>query len=579
MQPETKVCQNCKQNFTIEPEDFNFYEKIKVPPPTWCPECRMVRRIAFRNERTLYKRNCDLCNKSFIGMYPTGTLFPVYCRNCFISDEWTADNHAVEYDFNKPFFSQFLKIFEKVPRPNIIHYRTNTNADYSNIIADVKNVYLSSSILNSENIYYSYATDESRDVVDSCFSTKLELCYENTDCLRNNSCAFLFKSKECINSFFLFDCANCISCFMSSNLRNKKYVFRNGQMKPGEYKQALEAENISNCSSVLKLKEEHKNLVKSSIHKFANIIKSENVSGDNIMNCKNTHFAYGVYNDENCKYIARVFASKDCYDLYGCTTGELLYESIVPGFQSSCNNFCNFADNLHESFYSDLCKSSKNLFACIGLRNKQYCILNKQYTKEEYEELVPKIIKHMNDMPYVDKKGRIYKYGEFFPPELSPFAYNETIDQEYFPLTKKEALEKGYKWKDREARNYQIDIKTEDLPDNIKDVTDDIINKVIECEHRGACNEQCTEAFKIISDELQFYKRMNLPLPRLCPNCRHYQRLKQRNPLKLWHRVCMCDKENHHNHKGKCEVEFETSYAPDRPEIVYCEKCYQQEVY
>jgi hypothetical protein len=32
---ETKICQNCKKNFIIEPDDFGFYEKIKVPPPTF----------------------------------------------------------------------------------------------------------------------------------------------------------------------------------------------------------------------------------------------------------------------------------------------------------------------------------------------------------------------------------------------------------------------------------------------------------------------------------------------------------------------------------------------------------------
>ena len=176
----------------------------------------------------------------------------------------------------------------------------------------------------------------------------------------------------------------------------------------------------------------------------------------------------------------------------------------------------------------------------------------------------------MNDMPYVDAKGRIYKYGEFFPPELSPFAYNETIAQEYFPLTKEQSIKQGYKWKEKEERNYTIDIKNEDIPDNIKEVNNDIIGKVIECNHKGTCNEQCTEAFKIIPEEIQFYKRMNLPLPRLCPNCRHYARLSQRNPLKLWHRKCM---------KKGCTNEFETSYSPDRLEIIYCERCYQQEVY
>jgi len=72
---------------------------------------------------------------------------------------------------------------------------------------------------------------------------------------------------------------------------------------------------------------------------------------------------------------------------------------------------------------------------------------------------------------------------------------------------------------------------------------------------------------------------MKIPIPRRCFYCRHEARLKRRNPFKLWHRACMCDKENHFHGAGKCEVEFETAYAPDRPEIVYCEKCYQAEVY
>ncbi len=35
MESQTKNCQNCKKDFIIEPEDFNFYEKIKVPAPTF----------------------------------------------------------------------------------------------------------------------------------------------------------------------------------------------------------------------------------------------------------------------------------------------------------------------------------------------------------------------------------------------------------------------------------------------------------------------------------------------------------------------------------------------------------------
>jgi hypothetical protein len=220
-----------------------------------------------------------------------------------------------------------------------------------------------------------------------------------------------------------------------------------------------------------------------------------------------------------------------------------------------------------------------DVFGCVGLKKKQYCILNKQYTKEEYNALIPKIVQHMNDMPYVDKKGSIYKYGEFFPIELSPFGYNETTANEYFPLTKEEVAQNGYNWREPLQRDYGITKNSNELPDSVLIVPDSIIGEIISCEHKGSCEEDCITAFKILPEDLKFYRRMNLPLPRLCFNCRRYQRMKQRNPLKLWKRACMCEKESHFHGAEKCVVEFETSYAPDRPEIVYCERCYQQEVY
>jgi len=238
--------------------------------------------------------------------------------------------------------------------------------------------------------------------------------------------------------------------------------------------------------------------------------------------------------------------------------------------------FC-YNDTREISYCNDI-QNSSNLFGCIGLRNQHYCILNKQYTKEEYEALVSKIIQHMNEMPYIDKLNRVYRYGEFFPPEFSPFGYNETIAQEFFPINSEIAAKFGYNWETEEVKNRpQPTILPENLPDHIKDVDNPILKEIIGCVHKGECHEQCTGVFKIVQPELEFYRRMNLPLPKLCPNCRHYERLKQRNPLKLWHRQCMCDK-NHPHHSGRCPNEFETSYSPDRPEIVYCEQCYQAEV-
>src|SRR3989338_3064608 len=91
-----KICKSCKTNFKIRKEDLIFYDQIKVPPPLCCPDCRMQRRLAFRNERTLYKRVCDLCKKDGISIYPNGTPFPVYCHKC-----WWGDGQGKEYHLGR----------------------------------------------------------------------------------------------------------------------------------------------------------------------------------------------------------------------------------------------------------------------------------------------------------------------------------------------------------------------------------------------------------------------------------------------------------------------------------------------
>lgn len=587
---ETRTCQNCKNRFVIEPGDFLFYEKIQVPPPTWCPVCRSMRRLTFRNERSLYSRQCDLCKKKLISMFPAGTSFPVYCHSCYWSDQWDAASYAKDYDFSKPFFAQLKELLTVVPQSSVMELM-NANSEYANYVYKNKHVYLSYSTLESENIFYSWGLDYSTDCLDCSEAQHCELCYECLDIERCSRSTHLVRSKECIDSHFLFDCRNCRNCFLSGNLRNREYVFKNKQYSKEEYLARIGAYLNGTAWGLERARTEFREMIGKFLHRYAHIVRSPNATGDNITSSKNTKFCFNVQNCEDLRYSIRCLEEKDSMDVFGGGPGATLsYECVSDGLGSSRLKFCTHcwqtALNIE---YCGSCSNVSNCFGCIGLRKKNYCVLNKQCTKEEYESLLPKIIEHMNDQPYADSQSRVYKYGEFFPSELSLFAYNETIAQEYYPLTKAEVLEKGYRWKDPEPRTYTVTKTNKDLPDNIKDVDDSILNEVIQCGHNQTCNEQCTQAFKLIPDELQFYRRMNLPLPRLCPNCRHYQRLKQRNPMKLWHRKCQCAgtaSENktyqntvqHFHQESHCPNEFETSYAPECPEIVYCEQCYNSEV-
>jgi hypothetical protein len=278
-------------------------------------------------------------------------------------------------------------------------------------------------------------------------------------------------------------------------------------------------------------------------------------------------------------------------DLTSAEGTELAYETSCSGGTTRKTISIFECENVSESAYSINCRGVSNVFGCVALRSKSYCILNKQYTKEEYNAMLPRIRKHMDDMPYIDAKGRIYKYGEFFPMDMSYCGYNQSQAFEYFPLTEKEAKEQGYRWKVPEERKYTVTKKPSDLPEQIGDVTDAILEEVIQCAHHEVnghsfgCDVDCSSAFRITRQELDFYRQMNLPLPRICFNCRHIDRVKWRNVPALYFRRCMCDYRNYSNatiHKdhteGECPNEFETAYAPDRPEIVYCEQCYNAEV-
>ena len=286
-----------------------------------------------------------------------------------------------------------------------------------------------------------------------------------------------------------------------------------------------------------------------------------------MINCKNAKYSFMAINGENLKF------------MYGSDTGKDSYDCDMSGKPQLCNN-CVVADEASENIYSVFCMKSRDVayshycpsaehsFGCVGLKKGSYSLFNKKYTKEEYEMLREKIIEHMK------KTG---EWGEFFPHTVSPFAYNESAAQELFPLTKAQAEEKGYHWRIAEARNYSITMSPENIPDTITETPDTLTKEIVGCMHEGNCNHKCTTAFKVVPDELNLYKKLNLPIPHLCPNCRHGERIERRNPIKLWHHSCMCDK-THNHHEGKCPNEFETSYAPERPEIVYCEQCYQQEV-
>jgi hypothetical protein len=587
MEAQTTSCVNCKNTFVITTDDFSFYEKIKVPPPTFCPDCRSQRRFIWRNERTLHKRECDLCKKGIIGLYPAGVPFPVYCYECWYSDQWDGLDYGIDYEPGVPFFTQLKKVLDTVPRLAIWIVQS-TNSQYTNQSYSNKNCYLSYALRDSEDSAYITRVVDLKKSFDCLYTHHSDTVYQTVNVEKSYRSAFVDESEGAVDSYFVSNSKNCQQCLGGVNLRSSTNVFFGQQLSKEDYKAQLEQFDMGSRATIDVLKTEFQNLKMRAPMKFAKLINCQNTTGDHVTNARNCQNIFDGFELENCKYSMWIYNTKETYDSYGLGGSEFVYETMACEYINNVK-LCNGVDTSSYVDYSMFSQSSTNLFGCVGLKSKEYCILNKPYDRETYTAIREKIIEEMNANPYQSVSGVAYAYGEFFPPEFSPYAYNQAVAQEVFPLSRDEAIAKGYMWHDEAERNYNITKEAQDLPDNIKDIDDSILKEVIGCAHKGNCADQCTTAFRIVELELAYLRQMNLPLPTLCPNCRHFERIRSRNPLKLWKRICQCaggtssngiyqNSGTHVHGSEQCTKEFETSYAPDRPEVVYCEQCYQGEV-
>lgn len=586
MQNETRQCQNCKKDFTIESEDFNFYEKIKVPPPTFCWECRYRRRGIWRNLRFLTKGLDAITSKEiFMCIHPNAGI-PVYEFSYWNSDNWDAISYGRDYDFSKNFFMQFKELFYSVPFPAKTIQRA-INSAYSNNCDDMKNTYLCFNATFIEDSAYAYSVSNLKNCFDMTACYDSEFCYGNVRVDKSYHTISSLMSDNCVDVYFSKDCVGCNNCFGCVNLRNSSYKIFNEQYSKEEYFKKLESFNLDKWDGFLSARKKAEEFWVNFPIKYMLGFRNYNVIGEDIKDSKNVMECYSIKGGENLKYVqdASFGGASNSYDFtsWGLNVSQL-YECLVCGENLFKLKFCYCCyPECQELEYCIQMRRSKNCFGCVGLRDKQYCILNKQYSKEDYFLLVEKIKKHMDEMLYVDKKGSIYKYGEFFPVELSPFAYNETFLNDHFPLDKEKAEKLGFAWRDSEKREYEITIDAVDLPNSIKETQESIVEEIIKC-------LDCGKAYRILPNEFLFLKNFNLPLPRQCIECRFYKRQGLIVPPKFENSECMCNGEHsanlkykntqiHNSHeKEKCTNTFKTAYNPEK-NIIYCEDCYKKEVY
>ncbi len=201
MTPITQICKVSGKNFVITDEDQAFYAKMGVPAPTLCPEERMRRRLAHRNERSLYHRKCELSGKSIISNYAPEKPYKIIDQKEWWSDKWDGLSYGRDFDFTRSFFEQFAELQRVVPRMNLMSLN-NENSDYTNHVTHLKDCYLLFSSDYNHDCYYGVWVEQSRNCVDNSYIDQCELAYEcfNSDKIYKG--IYAFNSYQCSAQLF-----------------------------------------------------------------------------------------------------------------------------------------------------------------------------------------------------------------------------------------------------------------------------------------------------------------------------------------------------------------------------------------
>lgn len=499
-------------------------------------------------------------------MYSPEKPIQVYCNDCWWSDVWDGTEYAMDYDPKRNFLEQVYELSRKTPwvaqevvAPSMV------NSEYCNGASYLRNCYLTFWADYCENLNNSTFCLNFKDSSDCLRGYNSELCYESVGFSRNFKTYFSEESDDCVDVWFSRNCYNCNNCIGCVNLRGASYCIFNEQYSKEDYLKKLEEFDFKSWGKLQEFKKKaHEFWDTLPYRAYKGHSMNVNVTGDYVYESKNSFDMYisnGAEDSRYCQFIT-VPKARDCYDYSGWgDNAQSVYEAHSSG--EGVNNvkfsYCAYSESSNVE-YSIWTIAGKDNLGCVNLKRKKYCILNKEYSKEEYEKLKAEIIEDMKNNPYIDKKGRVYKYGEFFPTDFSLFNYNETTAFKFFPKTKEQVLAEGLSWGEDTEVKHNCTIEPKDLPETIALTGENILNEVVGC-------VECGRGYKVGQMELSLLQKMNLPIPHSCPKCRIKYLFSRLDPIALWTRNC-----------AKCGEETSSAFGPERPEIIYCEKCYQQEL-
>jgi hypothetical protein len=516
------IIQNCRItgiDFTISDQELELIKKLPelnpalegqiLPLPTVHPFEALRRMYVFGCLRHIFKDKSCISGQSILTRFN-----PAIGTKVCTTDEFfdVVDNCDVgqSYDFKRPFFDQWYEVF----RNSIFSPLNKSNcedSDYVNGALNLKGCYLCFAMWDSQDCQYCVTALSCRDCIDLCYSFGCELCYSGNNLTRCYEVQESTDCSDCQSSFGLYGCSNCQNCYGCVGLNRAQYCIFNQQVSREAYLEFILDRDLASYASRKKAIQECDLFSKEQKYQANTISISDRATGAYIERCEDVE---EVNNCVSSRFSGYLIIGQDAHYCYRGLGVKSSFTYHCHGFDSSNNYFCytprGGGNNVYSAFLYNNCT---DCFGCSSLTKKSYCILNKQYSKDEYFDLVPRIIAHMKSTG---------EWGEWFPIEYAPHYYEEGSWAEFMKdIPREVALARGYKMLPVSGELKNLEAIT-DLPDRLTpEVIPALIAKPIRCPKTG-------KLFNLQKRELEFYLRMQIPVPRVHWNERMQERINSR---------------------------------------------------
>jgi hypothetical protein len=305
------------------------------------------------------------------------------------------------------------------------------------------------------------------------------------------------------------------------------YAVFNQPVEKQRYFELLKELNLSNFESLKKAKEKFQTFLsdKDIPHIIGHNLGGS--TGNYLWDCEDVFNSFDCRSCKGLYYCDSMQEAENCLDGvgYGRNSGNLAQFALVGDGAQNVRNSVECWNNVSNLDYCSHCEDSSDLFGCVGLRGKQFCILNKQYEKEVYHKARDEIVQHLI---------RNNTWGNFFPPGFCGLPYNLSAAQVHIPLNRAPAKLMGFRWDDEEEKLGLADLVIEGKDDSLPDFEsiNTAPNTLAELEARDTDGERylceiSARQFRIFEKEVAFYKEINVAPPAKCFEQRHLERVRR----------------------------------------------------